>query len=381
MANITIWNDLPGPISGSTPFGFYDNDTQYQLDGPKIARFCARRLGYPLVDIELDSGSFYTCFEEAVTTYGNEIYKYKVVENYINLEGASTGSVLNNMLVQPNLGSMISIAQQYGTEAGSGGNVNYYTGSVNLLPGVQMYDLKAWAQSQNITGSIEIKRIFHEAPPAITRYFDPYAGTGTGVQSLMDSFGFGAYSPGVNFMLMPIYFDIQKLQAIELNDQIRKSAYTFELINNQLRVFPIPINAEPLWFHFLIKEERINPNGGNNNGGLITNASNVPYNNPTYAQINSVGRQWIYAYTLALAKESLAYVRGKYQTVPIPGSETTLNQSDLINSSNSEKESLLEKLRLMLDEISRKSQLERKKMESEYTRETLTNVPMVIYIG
>jgi hypothetical protein len=33
-------------------------------------------------------------------------------------------------------------------------------------------------------------------------------------------------------MLMPMYFDVLKIQAIELNDQIRKSAYSFELTNN-----------------------------------------------------------------------------------------------------------------------------------------------------
>ena len=192
MANIIVWNESSiGPISGSTPFGFYDNDAQYQADGPKVARFCARRLGYPLVDIELQSGSFYACLEQAVTDYGNEVYKYKVIENYLNLEGASTGSVLNNLLVQPNMSTEIRISEQYGSEAGSGGNVTYFKGSLQLTSSIQDYDLNAWAIAQGISGSgIEIKRIFYESPPAIVRYFDPYAGTGTGIQSLLESFGF-----------------------------------------------------------------------------------------------------------------------------------------------------------------------------------------------
>ena len=100
MANIEIWNGTAGPISGSTPFHFYDNDSIFQTDGPKVAEFCARRLGYPLLEVELQSGSFYACFEEAVTTYGNEVFQYKIRENYLSLEGASTGSSLNNKLIE-----------------------------------------------------------------------------------------------------------------------------------------------------------------------------------------------------------------------------------------------------------------------------------------
>jgi hypothetical protein len=108
-----------------------------------------------------------------------------------------------------------------------------------LRAGEQKYDLNAWASSSGVVlpgDQIDIKRIFYEAPPAIVRYFDPYAGTGTGLQSLMETFGFGQFSPGINFMLMPVYFDVLKIQAIEFNDQIRKSAYTFEIQNNQLKI-------------------------------------------------------------------------------------------------------------------------------------------------
>lgn len=381
---INIWDNNPGPVSGSTPFGFYDTDSQFQADAPRVARFCANRLGYPLVDIELQSGSFYTCFEEAITTYGNEIYQYKIRENYFNLEGASTGSNLNNSLIVPSLASVIRISETYGSEAGVGGNIDWYTGSINLVAGQQVYDLNAWASSSlNLAAgdSIEIKRIFYESPPAIVRFFDPYAGTGTGVQSLLEAFGFGSFSPGINFMLMPIYFDLQKIQSIEFNDQIRKSGYSFELINNKLRIFPIPTADAILHFQFIKKSERINPTGGNNSNGVITNPGNVPYINPIYSQINSIGKQWIYAYTLALSKEVLGYIRGKYTSIPIPNSETTLNQSDLIAAATQEKQALIEQLRANLEETSRKTQLEKKASEAESANSILNNVPLPIYIG
>ena len=382
--NVSIWNGSSTFSVGSTPFLFYDYDPQFQTDIDSVAKWCAQRLGYPIVEVELQSGSFYAAFEEAVTTYGNEIYAYKVRENYLSMEGNSTGSSFNNQVITPNMGSMIRISEMYGTEAGSGGNTTYYTGSIALTSGVQDYDLNEWAVSQSIAGGVEIKRVFYEAPPAIVRYFDPYAGSGTGIQSLLETFGFGQMSPGINFMLMPIFFDVMKVQAIEFNDQIRKAAFSFDLVNNQLRLFPIPSNItsgynDKLYFHYIKKEDR-NSVTQDNRTNLITNVSNIPYQNPIYSQINSIGKQWIRQYTLSLVKEMLGYVRGKYGTIPIPGAEVTLNQSDLFTDARAEKIALLEQLRLMLDEVSRRAQLERQSLESENIQKQFNNVPLPIYI-
>ena len=381
MASITIWDGTATFTSGSsTPFGFYDSDTEFQTDAIKVSKFCGSRLGFPLMDVELQSGSFFACFEEAVTTYGNEVFQYKIRENYLSLEGAQTGSNLNNRLVEPNLSRIVNISKNYATEAGVNGLVTRHTGSLAVTASKQEYDLDQWATDNGIEGGIEIRKIYYEAPPAILRYFDPYAGTGTGVQSLMDAFDFGSFSPGVNFLLMPVSFDLAKIQAIELNDQVRKSAYTFELVNNRLRIFPKPKKGYNLLFDYYKVSDKDNA-FDNESTGLVTNVGEVPYNNPVYGQINSVGRQWIFRYTLALAKELLAYVRGKYQTVPVPGSEATLNQADLLNDSRAEKESLITELKEMLEQTSRQAQLERKANESENLRKTLTDVPYTIYVG
>jgi hypothetical protein len=382
MANIAIWNGTSNFTTGSTPFGFYDTDTDFSASADDVAKWCATRLGYPVVEVELQSGSFYAAFEEAVTTYGNEVYQWKIRENYLNLEGASTGSNLSNKLVTPNMGNIIRISEMYASEAGTGGTVTIYTSSVDTTPGVQDYDLQAAVSASGVTGSIEIKRVFYEAPPAIVRYFDPYAGTGTGIQSLLETFGFGQFSPGINFLLMPIYFDVQKIQAIEFNDQIRKSAYTFDLVNNKLRIFPIPTSREyahKIFFHYILTDERNNP-VVDGRGNIVTNVSNVPYQNPIYSQINSVGKQWIRQYTLALVKEILAYIRGKYSNIPIPGAEVTLNQSDLLADARSEKQALLEQLRNMLDVTSRKTQLEQQANEVDFLQKQLNSVPLPIYI-
>ena len=383
MANIPIWNGSSTFTPGETPFGFYDNDLQFQVDIDKFAVFASRRLGYPIVEIELQDLNFYAAFEEAITTYGNEIYAYQVAENLLTLQGAPTNTAPgNNELVQGSLSNVILLSNQYGTEAGVGGTVSWYTGSLTLTPGVQNYDMKSWATSQNIQGGIEIKRIFYENTPAITRYFDPYAGAGAGMMSLMDSMGFGGYSPAMNFMLMPLSYDLQKFQMIEFNDQIRKSQYSFELVNNMLRLFPIPNGGvDTLRFEYILLSDRNQPYVERNGQSIITNASNVPYTNPTYTTINSIGRQWVFEYGLAIVKEILGYVRGTYSTVPIPGAEVTLNQGDLISAATTEKQALIERLRAYLDTTSRKVLLENKSLEAEYQNKTIAQVPMTIFIG
>jgi hypothetical protein len=382
--NVPIWPGSSSFQPGQTPFGFYDDDPQFQADADRFALFASQRLGYPIIDIELQDINFYTALEEAITTYGNELYAYQAQENFLSFQGASlTIASANNSLPQPNLASTIRLADQYGVEAGVGGNVTWYSASIDLYPGVQDYNLTEWAVQLGVEiGDLEIKRVFYEAPPAIVRYFDPYAGTGTGMMQLLDSFGFGGYSPAINFLMMPMNYDVQKLQAIEFNDQIRRSQYSFELINNNLRIFPIPGRAmEKLYLQYIKKSDRNNPYVDSGNGGVITNISQVPYQNPTYAQINSIGRSWIFEYGLAIVKEILGYVRGKYSNIPIPNAEITLNQSDLITAATSEKQALIERLRAYFDESSRQKLLERKSLEADYLNKELNYVPFPIFIG
>jgi hypothetical protein len=382
--NVPIWPGSSSFQPGQTPFGFYDDDPQFQADADRFALFASQRLGYPIIDIELQDINFYTALEEAITTYGNELYAYQAQENFLSFQGASlTIASANNSLPQPNLASTIRLADQYGVEAGVGGNVTWYSASIDLYPGVQDYNLTEWAVQLGVEiGDLEIKRVFYEAPPAIVRYFDPYAGTGTGMMQLLDSFGFGGYSPAINFLMMPMNYDVQKLQAIEFNDQIRRSQYSFELINNNLRIFPIPGRAmEKLYLQYIKKSDRNNPYVDSGNGGVITNISQVPYQNPTYSQINSIGRSWIFEYGLAIVKEILGYVRGKYSNIPIPNAEITLNQSDLITAATSEKQALIERLRAYFDESSRQKLLERKSLEADYLNKELNYVPFPIFIG
>ena len=403
--NVPIWTGTSTFAPGATPFGFYDAQPEFDLDADKVADFCARRLGYPLVDVELQSGSFYTAFEEAVTTYGNELYAYKVRDNQLTLEGLKTGSgPLNQALITPSFEPIVRLTEMYGAEAGSGGNVPYYSGSFGLTSSIQDYDFETFMSSSKITSSLgtglaafgssglEVKRVFYQEPlPASAILMDPYNGFGFGGAIAAGIAGVGGFGGGEGFLMMPLNYDLQVIQSIDMNRQVRRSDYSFEIRNTKLRVFPIPNFSganggcdgcceRNIWFEYIIRDERIE-GSVKKTPSQVTNVSNAPYENPNYDYINSIGRQWIFEYTLALSKEMLGYVRGKYSSIPIPNAEVNLNQGDLLTAATSEKTALLERLRNYLDETSRQALLNRRASEAESKMIELQQVPYTIYIA
>jgi len=394
--NIPIYDGNPLWNPNATAFGFYNNDVEFQIDCVKVAKFVTTRLGYPLMDVELQTGSIFTAFEEAITTYGNELYAYLIRENILDLTGLPFENIdLNEVIVSPNFETIIRLSEQYGEEAGVGGNVTWYKDFIPLTSSIQDYDLKVWAKEKGITGSIEIKRVFFQEPvPASARYLDPFDGFGFGGVAAAGLLGLGGFGGSMGYLMMPLNYDMQVIQAIEMNEQVRLSNYSFEIHNNVIRIFPIPGPYEVsgvgddvehgqcgnLWFEYIKRNERIEASLECADG-KITNVSNMPYQNPVYSLINSVGRQWIFEYTLAICKEILGYVRGKYSTVPIPNAEMTLNQADLLGAATAEKTALLERLRTYFDENSRANLLERKVREADAVLRELDQVPRVIYIG
>jgi len=498
--NVPIYDGCPIWNDNSVPFQFYTSSVEFKTDAVKVTKFCASRLGYPLVDVELQSSSFFTAFEEAVTTYGNEVYAYKIRDNQLSLEGLTTGSSLNQALITPSFEPIVRLTEQYGEEAGSGGNVPYYSGSFQLTSSIQDYDFSTFMTGSGLTGSdyihgLEVKRVFYQPPfPASARYLDPYNGFGFGGAVAAGIVGFGGFGQGMGYLMAPLNYDLQVIQQIEMNEMVRMSNYSFEVRDTKLRIFPIPsfsgtvlsgssiiignlltptppaptvtfaanttsslisldtttgtgkgakgvilgnigtnntytfkvmesgsdytsgdtitvtqaeVDASSVnmsgatgdlkfklteqnitavcgggqvWFEYILRDERIN-SAVRQTPTRVTNVSNAPYENPAYEYINSVGRQWIFEYTLALSKEMLGYVRGKYSSIPIPNAEVNLNQGDLISAATSEKTQLIERLRTYLDETSRQALLNRRASEAESKMIELQQVPYTIYIA
>ena len=381
---------LPPP----TAFGFYNNDTDFQTDADKITAFCARRLGWPIENVELQDIQFWTAFEEATTVYGNELYAFKQREDYISMEGSensySSGADFSETLVTPNLQNIVRLSDEYGEQAGVGGNVTWYSGSIELTQSIQDYDLNDWAvRTLGVSGKqLEIKRIFYEGIPASAQYFSA-GGAGLGALGGTGFMGFGGVPAGYGlyntYLMSSLSYNVQAIQAVELAQDILFDAYSFELINNQLRIFPIPGTGEDgnpgkLWFQYTLVDQ-VYEDSLQSGSNLITNISQYPYNNPIYSTVNSIGRSWIFEYTLALVKETLGNVRNKYSQIPIPGAEVTLNGQDLINQSTINKEALITRLRDYFDQTSRQSMLERRAAESVARVSEINNVPMTIFVG
>ena len=383
MAQEVIWAGRSSCSSGDTPWSFYDTDNEFTSSADKFADWSARRLGYPIMSVELQSGSFYACFEEAVTEYSAQVNQFNIKDNLLHLTGQATGSNVTHKRVTPTLGRSVALSKQYGTEAGVGGDVPYHTGSLSVNSGSQVYDIDKLFTDVSASEAIEVKRIFYEAKPAMQRFFDPYATTGYGTINMVEGFGFGNYSPAVSFTLMPLFEDLLRVQAIELNDSIRKSAYSFTLQNNKLRLFPDPSQNFTLHFHYVKVSERDNPliTQYSGSANVVSDYSNVPYDNMQYQYINDVGKQWIRKYGFALCKELLGMIRSKYGTIPIPNAETALDGDTLRAEAAAEKEALITQLREMLEQTSRRALLEADKDEAEFLQEKLQKVPYPIYIG
>ena len=385
MAQEPIWPGSGSAVSGSTPFGLYDTDTTFQTDAPKFAKWCAKRLGYPITAVELQDTQFYTCLEESVSEYSAQVNQFNIKDNLLSLKGQSTSSNLTQKRLSHTMGEQIFISETYGSEAQVGGQIETHKTKITLVSGSQEYDLNTLIADKSGSGAIEVKRVFYEASPAITRYFDPYAGTGQQTNNMLDAFGFGGSSPAITFMLQPIYADLLRTQAIEFNDQVRKSTYSFEIVNNKLKIFPTwtSTTTGSMWIEWNNVSDRDNVLRTRYSGSAdtISDISNAPYDNMVYKQINDVGKQWIRKYGLALSKELLGMVRSKYGTIPIPNSEVSLDGDTLRAEATAEKEQLIEQLREMLDQTSNRALMEADREVADNLQEKLKKVPYPIYIG
>jgi len=372
-------------VPGNTAYHFYDNDGAFVTDCYSSMIWAAKRLGYPVIDIELLDVNFYACYEEAVNEYGKELNQFNIVNNMLVFQGQNleTLGAINGRNVQGmGLPQAIALAKDYGSETGTGGRIDWKRGYVNVTPGEQDYDLQdLWGDPQEECNRMEIKRVFHERPPASARIYDPYSMTGMSYSNILTELGFGAYSPAVQFLMTPIFEDLLRMQAIEFNDMVRKSAYSFEIVNNTVRIFPVPTYGFKLWFEYILEKDRVEQGLSLSGSRVVSDYSNVPYVQPIYSDINEPGRQWIRKYFLACCKETLGMVRQKYQTIPIPNGEITLDGAELRQEAQQEKEALLENLREMLTQAGKFHQMEKQAEMTEQLNNVLKGVPLFIYTG
>jgi len=308
----------------------------------------------------------------------------------LNYLGQSSNTVVSGRpVVGMPLPAIVRMAKSYGAEVGAGGNVEWRRASVLVGGQTQSYDLQPIvdaaisASGGPASGNVmEVKRVFHYRSPAMARIYDPFSMTGMSYSNVLSEMGFGAYSPATQFLMTPIFEDLLRGQAIEFNDEIRKSGFSFEIMNNKLKIFPIPNDSYRVYFDYVLETDKQSETFGSGSSyDSISDFSNVPYENPVYSKINAPGRMWIKQYFLAICKEALGAIRQKYSTVPIPDGEVTLDGGELRGEAKEEKEKLVDQLKEMLEEMTMSSQLEKAASRAEQIQDSLRHVPLLIYIG
>jgi hypothetical protein len=377
-----FYDGSPSNPVGITPFGFFDTDTQFQVDAPRAAEFVARKLGWPVVEVELIDKQIYACFEEAITTYGNQVNQFNAREHMMTLQGLSTAtSATQRNIIGSAIPQVVKLAADYGVEAQSGGDVTVKRGYISASAYTQSYDLKTlWADVSESGKNIEIRRLYHYMPPAIARYYDPFATTGLGLTNLMAEFGFDGYSPPVTFVMMPAYEDLLRIQAIEINDMIRKSQYGFEISNNIVRFQPIFTQNKTIFFDYMVVDDK-QANTFQSGSDVGSDLSNVPYTHISYTKTNDMSRTWIFRYTLALSKELLGIIRSKFENIPYPDGQIRLDGEILRREAVAEKEALIKELRETLEETGMQAQMKKQAENSKNMQEMFKNIPNLIYIG
>lgn len=393
-----FWSGSFSPV-GKSPFGYFDSDNVYYIEAPQIANWIAISLGWDTVQVELTERQMYSMIEESITEYGAQVNEFLMRENMLSLQGYPTSSDITQQLITGTpLPFIISISQEYGSEAGAGGNVDYKMGYITLASGSQEYDLQnLWAAVSESGNRIEIKRVFHDRLPAIDQIgygFGDLGGFGPtdGTNNLLAEFGWGGLDGGLSsfagagtigtFIIMPIYETLLREQSIQFNNLIRRSNFSFEIRNNKLKLYPIPwLTGFNVWFEYIVVNDR-NAQAVSLAGGVTSDYSNAPYlTNITYSNINVVGRRWIKKYALALAKINLGRILSKYESIPSPGAEVRLDGPILRQEGAAEREELWKQLRETLEQTGKHAQLEKSAENEENIAKIQRLVPNLIYIG
>jgi len=381
-----------------TPFAIFDTDVNFQSEADNLVVFVKRKLGDDVLSVELTKKMIWANLEEATLEYGAVLNQYQAKSQMLTYLGFNTGSgdEASNKMPRESLEYLSRFAEAYATEAGLGGSYNHYSGSITLTAGRQDYDLYSelvdglgvplFTGSLNTSpkSKMRIMEVFHFSPQAAYRFFD----TTSAINYLNNAFSFESFTPETIFYVLPVFEDVLRAGMLDLSNRVRRSNYSYKVIGTQVRIYPAPQqNQVPnkLWVRVRFYSNPLNPAYADETINGVSNLSNIPFGNVTYSRVNSIGRQWIRQYALALCMEQLGLIRNKFGNIPIPGGTVTLNGSDLISRGREDKNSLITKLREMLDTLTYDKLIEVAANRAENLSKQLAKIPVpngkVIFMG
>ena len=409
-ANILPITGSAANVATTLPFAIYAGSAAFLSGAADQVAFTYKKLGGDVLDIELAEGSVYSAYEEAVLEYSYLVNLHQSKNALSSLLGGATGSfdqdgqiVSGSTLSGSNIalkyprfdyGYVRRVSETLATEAGFGGLTPIYSASVDKVTNQQDYDLQTLISSSAATdttapyyGKVEdkrvvIRKVFFKTPRAMWRFYGYYGGFSV-VGNLRT---YGQYADDSTFEIVPTWQN--KLQAIAYEDalNVRVSHYSYEIHDNNLRIFPTPDSTSPdkFWVQFTIdREYEAWEETGRGIEGVngVNNLNTIPFENIPYENINAIGKQWIRRFALALTKEILGQVRGKFATVPIPGESVTLNSSELLSQARTEMDQLRNELKTILEETTYDKLATIDSTLQDSTKKVLENVPAGIYVG
>ena len=407
-ANILPATGTEANVSATLPFGIYAASTAFLSGASDQVAYTYKKLGGDVLDIELAEGNVYAAYEEAVLEYSYLVNLFQTKNSLSSYLGATTGSFDQDGQISGSLsGSNIAlryprfdygyirrISEGLATEAGFGGTTPIYSASIPSVAGTQDYDLQSIISASSATDTsssfyqqvedrrLTIRKVFFKTPRAMWRFYGYYGGFS--VVGNMRTYG--QYADDSTFEIVPTWQN--KLQAMAYEDALwtRVSHYSYEIHDNKLRLFPTPDSTSPknFWVQFTINnqyEPWDNQPGVDNGTEGVNNINTIPFENIPFENINAIGKQWIRRFALALTKEMLGQIRGKFSSVPIPGESVTLNYSELLSQARTEMDQLREELKTILEDTTYDKLAEIDSSMQDSAKKVLENIPAGIFVG
>tara|TARA_R110002020_G_scaffold295713_1_gene511310 strand:- start:50261 stop:51532 length:1272 start_codon:yes stop_codon:yes gene_type:complete len=399
-------------VAAAVPFGIYTGSSDFLSGATLQVPYVYKKLGGDVVDIELTPANVYAAYEEAVLEYSYIINLHQGKNTLSTFLGETTGTFdhKGDLKTGPSdrslkfprftIGYSMRVGDGGASAAGVGGTLPHYSASFKTGNNKQDYDLQAIIQSASASGvddkgvsvpyadqvkgkRITVTKVFYISPRAMWRFYGYYGGIGV----VGNYSTYGQFADDATFEIIPTWQN--KLQAMMYEDSImtRTSNYSYEIIDNKLRLFPTPSNwggesETRIWVKFYINNESTwSPTAYSGSVDGVNNVNTLPFANVPYKNINSIGKQWIRKYALALCKEMLGQIRGKFTTLPIPGESVTLNYSELLTQAKEEQTQLKDKLRELLKEMEYPALAKSDQEVTDAATNVLKVSPLGIYVG
>jgi hypothetical protein len=371
-----------------TPFGVFDLETDFITDSDKMIVFVKRKLGDDILSVELTKKQIWANFEEACFEYSSILNQYQAKSQLVNWLGYATGSLSGseNLYPRESLEFLTRFAEPYASEADVGGSYNQISGSIPLEAGRQDYDIYnelvdtsgtpiVSSSLNTMRGKMRISEVFHFSPQAAYRFFD----TTSAINYLNNEFSFESFTPETIFYVLPVFEDVLRAGMLDLSSRVRRSNYSYKVIGTKIRIYPTPTKITSpmarLFIRVKFMQDPLRPSYADGSIYGVSNLSNIPFGNLQYNRINSIGRQWIRQYTLALSMETLGLIRSKMGTLPVPGGNVTLNGPDLVSKGREDKKEFVTKLKEMLDTMTYDKIIEQQAARSENLSKQLKFIP------